>query len=352
VDFVEWADTVLRTLVDLARQVDGGHTMGVHETQLGTQLFGGLAETSSFHGSTQRKAMFDALLTFDRLGDVEVVRQHWFIVARDGRVHTADPVPYWQRVCAETTFDPEEEELLRLINRLSPEPLDGHVRLREIAYEVADDKLGWPNGRQKVHEWARTLGDVGFIERGAFNMTATYKGLAWETRRVFTQQAVLIDQLVADWETTSVDHKQELELGSNDQKAEFVKDVIALANTLVRGRRWMVIGFHDKTRAYHNPPAPSITQDRLIDIVQQYVTPYLDISYEAVDHRHGQVGLLEVLPERTKLPYRVAKSLKGMKRSIDQADCWVRHGSHSAKPDQQELKALEEEASRAREARA
>jgi len=350
VDFIEWSDAVLRTLVDLARETDGGHTMGVHETQLGARLFGDTATSGSYHGSTQREAMFDALLSLETIGAVEGARKMWCTITRGGRGHAADPLPYWQQVCAET-FDPEEEQLLRLINRLSPEPMNDHVRLREIKYDAAVAELGWPNGRQKVHEWAKTLGDAGFIQSGAFDMVATYKGLAWETRRAFTLQAALIDQLVADWETTSVDHKQELELGSNDQKAELVKDVIALANTLVSGRRWMVIGFNDKTRAYHNPPNPGITEDRLIDIIQQYVTPFPNISYLAVEHRQGLVGLLEVLPERSMLPYKVSKGLKGAKRKIEPGDLWVRHGSHSAKPDQEELDALREEAMRARKAR-
>ena len=178
---------------------------------------------------------------------------------------------------------------------------------------------------------------------------ASYKGLVWETRRAFTQQAALIDQLVADWETTSVDHKQELELDYSDQKAELVKDVIALANTLVSGRRLLVIGFNDRTRTYHKPPNPKISQDRLEQIIGQYVTPYLNISYEVIESRHGPVGLVEVLPERSKLPYTVSKPLKGMKREIVAEDLWVRHGSHSAKPDQAELDALREEAARTRE---
>ena len=59
----------------------------------------------------------------------------------------------------------------------------------------------------------------------------TYRGFVWEKRRGFTLESRFIDDLVAEWETTSVDFKRQLSLDTMDHKAEFIKDVLSLANT-------------------------------------------------------------------------------------------------------------------------
>ena len=113
-----------------------------------------------------------------------------------------------------------------------------------------------------------------------------------------------------------------------------------------------MIGFENKNRTYYGPPDPKITQDRLEQIIHQYVRPFVNVRYEEVNYRLGKVGLIEILPDRVMIPYSVSKSLKGSKRAIHEGDLWVRHGSHSAKPDQVELEALHEEAAQARERQA
>src|SRR5205823_1428520 len=122
------------------------------------------------------------------------------------------------------------------------------------------------------------------------DLKSTYRGLVWEFRRGFTVEAQFIDALVAEWETTSVDFKRELHLDTADQKAEFVKDVLGLANTQASGHRWLIIGFDDKTRAFHAPPDPKLSQDRMEQILAPLTAPMVNIRYEVVDYRGGQVG--------------------------------------------------------------
>ena len=139
-DFVDWADTVLHTLIDLTREVDGGNSIGVHENRLADWLFSSKRAVTAAESEQQRSGMFDAMLSLEAIGAVDGVRKKWFTVTRSGRQHAADPVPVWQQVCAEP-LEPEEEELLCLINRLSPEPGDGYVRLRAIKEEDAAREL-------------------------------------------------------------------------------------------------------------------------------------------------------------------------------------------------------------------
>ncbi len=82
-----------------------------------------------------------------------------------------------------------------------------------------------------------------------------------------------LDQLVSEWETTSVNFKRDLETKTADQKAELVKDVLGLANTQASGQRWMIIGFEDKTRVYRGPPNPKLNPDHLEHLLSQYTAP-------------------------------------------------------------------------------
>jgi hypothetical protein len=61
-------------------------------------------------------------------------------------------------------------------------------------------------------------------------------------------------------------------LGTAREKAEFVKDVIGLANTKPSGRRWMIIGFDDKARKYYGPP-PSSSSIHVAFTVPNPATP-------------------------------------------------------------------------------
>jgi len=200
---------------------------------------------------------------------------------------------------------------------------------------------------------ARSLEKVGLVHwfgtaDGTLHFRSTYKGLVWETRRGYTVQSRTIDELVREWETTSVDFKQELHVDTASEKAELVKDVIALANTQASGRRWLVLGFENKTRAYYGPPDPKVTPDRLEQLLAEYVTPAVDIRYEVYDYRAGPVGMLEILRDPKKLPYAVKRAVGGPhgqrgEKHVEEGQVFVRHGSHTAEASEEERRALDEE---------
>ncbi len=158
-----------------------------------------------------------------------------------------------------------------------------------------------------------------------------------------------IDDLVTEWETTSVDFKRQLSLDTMDQKAELVKDILGLVNTKASGRRWFIIGFDDKTHKYFGPPDAKITQNRIEQILARYIEPYIDVHYEAVECRVGRVGKLEVIRDPQKLPYHVKEQMNREKKPpLMPGDLFVRHGSQVEKPTDAELLALQEEGNHAR----
>ena len=199
----------------------------------------------------------------------------------------------------------------------------------------------------ELKQWGFVSGWISVA--GTVQIQSTFKGLVWETRRGFTLESQFIDDLVAEWETTSVDFKRQLSLDTMDQKAEFVKDIWSLINTKASGRRWFIIGFDDRSHAYFGPPDSRITQNRIEQILARYIAPSVDVLYEAVECRVGRVGKLEVIRDPTKLPYRVKEQMNREKKPPRMpGDLFVRHGSQVERPTDAELLALQEEGDHAR----
>lgn len=349
-NFIEWCDFILIKLIELSRQDSTARSIGVDQWQLSRFLLGGKPTSQEeYDGSTFQKGLVDAVTNLQGLSLVEQ-DSHWK-VTKAGRTLATDMMPLWWNICQEK-LEKEHQQLLQVVNRLSPHSEDDHAWVEGIAEKTLTAELGWSADPLLLESVANDLEQWGFVSGlfffGGMQLTATYRGLVWETKQGFTLMSRLIDDLVAEWETTSVDFKRELQLDTADQKAEFIKDVLSLANTKASGQRWMVIGFDDRSRTYYGAPDQAITQNRIEQIVARCTTPCVDVQYNPVDYRGGSVGMLEVLRDPQKLPYRVARSIIGEKKRIEQDDIYVRHGSQVEKPSPLEEQALIDEGIQAR----
>lgn len=351
-DFIEWCDQILDKLIEITAASLDARNLGVNaEYELPAALFGEEVRSKpEFHGSKARLGMYDALEQLVDSGLLDEPNSQSYKPTSLGEQLAIDKTPLWQVFC-EISLKPDQERVLRAVNRLSPGSADDHSYVEWVDRDDLLSELGWPgkdgidllwavSDELEEHHFVRALRRLG----AAIDLRATYRGLVWEHRRGITLESKFIDELVAQWETTSVDFKRELRTGMANEKAELIKDVIALANTQASGQRWLIIGFEDKTHQYHGPPDPKITQEHLEQLMSQYTAPMVDIRYEVVDYRAGQVGKLEVIRDPKKLPYRVAKSI-GKRR---ERDVFVRHGSLTEKPTPEELRAIEEEGLKAR----
>ena len=358
-DFVSWCDIVLKTCIEVMKTSVEARAIGVNEYELAQALCTtlGIADFRRQEGNTYSAGMFGAITSLravDLIENNERSKSHWK-VSRLGHQYMTNRIPLWSSICQEQ-IDAEHTQLLSLINRLSPQTASDHAWLVSVEHQTIVAELGnWP-----IHQiWnvARELYDWGYIS-GFFSLAntvrleATYKGIVWETKRGFTLESKLIDDLVHEWETTSVDFKQYLYIKTVEQKAEFIKDVLSLVNTKASGRRWMIIGFHNKTHDYSSPPNQDLNQDNFERLLAEYTEPFVDVRYEVVDYRKGPVGRLEILRDPKKLPYRVSKGLgerlKGDKKQILEGQIFVRHGSQVAEAEGAELQALIEEGEQAR----
>ena len=349
-DFVEWCDIVLKKLIEASRNAQTSRGIGVDERFIASHLFdASITKQPGFHESTYHQAMLDALRRLQLQGLVEA--SPLWKVTRAGKAHAIDPILLWETICMES-IENEYCEMLHAINTLGIREAFDHAWLEQVTREMLVAQLGWPDDThllipiaQELEQWGYIAGR--FYMGGHMSLSATYRGLAWETRRGFTLETKFIDGLVAEWETTSVDFKRELSTDTADQKAELIKDVLSLANTQASGRRWLIIGFDDKTRRYYGPSNPKLTQNHFEHLMHQYTSPMVNVRYEVVDYRDGPVGKLEVFREPKDLPYQVARSLGDRKR-IEQGQIFVRHGSQVENPTDAELQAIVEENNRAR----
>lgn len=344
-DFIAWCDFILIKLIELSRQDSTVRSIGVDQWRFSRFLFEGKpTDLEKYDGSIYQKGLVDAVTNLQDLGLVEN-DSHWK-VTRYGRTLATDMLPLWWNICQEK-LEPEHQQLLKVVNRLSPHSEDDHAWVEGIADNALTSELGWSADPLLLDSVVNDLKQWGFVSGlffiGGMQLTATYRGLVWETKQCFTFISRLIDDLVAEWETTSVDFKRELHLDTADQKAEFIKDVLSLANTKASGRRWMVIGFDDRSRTYHSAPDQAVTQNRIEQILARYTSPCVNVQYNLEDYRSGSVGMLEVIRDSQKLPYSVARSIIGEKKRVEQGDIFVRHGSQVEKPTPLELQALQDE---------
>ena len=352
-DVVEWCNLVLRKLVEASREARTSRGIGVEIHFLASYLFDeSVLIPEQFYGSMRYRAMTSALNQLEQLGLVE--NSPFWKVTREGKAHATDPIPLWEAICQESLED-EHRKMLQVINQLSPRSASDHAWTEPVSREALVTKLGWPDDPNLLFPIAQDLDQWGLISgrfMGGMNLWATYRGLVWETRRGLTLESKLIDDLVAEWETTSVDFKQYLYIKTVEQKAEFIKDILSLANTKASGRRWMIIGFHNKTHDYSGPPNPDLNQDDFERLIGEYTDPHVNVKYEQVKYKKGLVGKLEIFRDPRDVPYRVAKSLgdklKGDKKQIFKGLIYVRHGSQVAVARGAERKALLDEGDQAR----
>lgn len=357
-DFVEWCDVVLKQVEEMTRPSSVEDAMDwVDNDDLAEAIFG-MEKVSGgdYWESSYRKSVLDAMQELINEGLLEEVSRGNFIRAKTtpvGRDYLDDKTPLWESIC-NIKLDAEEARVLRAVNKLSQQTAESHAWVESVHHEKLLPELGWADVMEELWPISKRIQERGLIGWDGLagphlNLEATYRSVVWEKRRGFTLESKLIDSLVAEWETTSVDFKRELYLDTADQKAEFVKDVIGLVNTQASGRRWMIIGFDDRTRAYHGPPDAKITQNRIEQILAQYAAPSVDVRYEVIDYREGQVGRLEVRRDAKKLPYSVANSI-GDKKRITAGQVFVRHGSQTEGPTPAEQLAIQDEGDRARSA--
>ena len=269
------------------------------------------------------------------------------LMVRDGvRLTTA-----WPTILDEYLTSEQEQFLGKLVELSlqvrNERPVTEYVGTRDVFAS-----LGWSTeditpfyDLSRQVEQLTLAKTMGVTTGGNVPIRVTYVGVVRGTQQAHGEWQRTLPELVATWETTSVDFKRELSLKRIADKAEFVRDMLALATTQSSGRWLMIIGFDPKTHAFAQSLNPRLTADHLEDVLNEYVKPALQVQLHRVPWEGGEVGIVEAVREPAKVPYEVRRGLgphAAGKR-------FVRHGTHVAAPDPEELESLLAEGRRARD---
>lgn len=341
--YVDWVERVLRETVEAFDAGDGYWTDDR-----------AIAERLGLDYNEHAAVLFDVLADLERLSLIETNGGHVSVGQEARKIRYGSLRTSWPTI-AKIWLEPRQEAFLQKLCELSEQR---HVEWAELNLIDGDEvliQLGESPEPGSCNPLINQLSALGLVDGshrtfGSFKVSPTYAGVVRGTEKVATDGQALVGNLLEDWETTNVEFKSELHLGTKDEKAEFVRDVLALANTQVTGDRSLVTGFDPKTHDFTTPADLRVTQDTIENILNEFTKPSVAVLYKAFEwiDGSGDVGLLEVVRDRTKVPYRVARDLAGERKRIEADDVFVRHNSHVAKATAKEIADLEEEAARAR----
>lgn len=344
VKYVDWVEQVLKGLMDAVAADPAARTVGVAELKLQQRLVDQQDATGP-----GMEALRDAVRDLECLG-LSSRRGNWIELTQAGRELAAGSLRVLWAEIMDIYVDNEQLAFLQACVRLCEERHSAFALLREVTWEPVTEALGWVNPEfDLVFDIARKLDEAGLLSaRRALgqriDVYPTYAGVVRATEGAQAALRQLVADLLPDWETTTVEFKRQVNLKRDKEKAEFVRDVLALATTKASGRRWLVIGFDNNTHQFTDSVDPAITQDRLEDILNAYANPAPQIQYQPVQWNGGDIGLLEVFRNPIHIPYRVTRSLA----HISVGDAYVRHGSHVEPPTPAESADLDAEGRSAR----
>lgn len=368
-NYIEWCERVLTTLETEGHQNDYIRNHGIDEWRLEKLVWGAFYDEIKADLSNRQiqYVIEDAIFDLEKIGLIVDGTNSFHKLSLDGQASAKNIRLLWQEICRRECL-PFLIPILKTINRLSAKEDDHFGRVEMIdehTIRLEVQALGGDYSSLSDYDLAAALNELRrrrliFCERGEYpdEARANYFGLVWERKRDLVIRDKEIDDLILEWETPCVDFKRELYLGNAGEKAEFIKDIIALANTQADDRRWLIIGIDDKTRELFEPPVipdrgywhTQLNQNKIEHILSSYVAPYIEVRYELIEYRKGKVGKIEVLRNPAKVPYRVIKSLgdKKDKSRIEANQIFVRHGSQTVQPAEEELDSLFEESGRER----
>lgn len=348
-NYIDWIQTLFDTAVATWRQGEEeyGQLLWMPWENLAEPL-GLVNDPNSWFNSDQRYALVEALRDVAGIGLIELDHDRYRLTDRGEMMEHSQISASWQGLTSILLTD-RQEKLLKQLTDLAQEEHEKYARLVHVNVSAAwEQSPGAHANPVLAATLGRQLADKGLAElMPTVDPTGrpTYAGLVRATQGRVTEDQRLVAQLLDDWETVESDVKEILKLDSPTERAEFARDIMGLVNTKARAGRYMLLGFNDETRSFTTTPDTKITQDRMEDVLGSHCEPLPPVKYRLVPWETGSAGLIEVIRQPHKLPYRATRST----RKLTKDAVYVRHGTHVTEADAAELNDLKAEGDRARE---
>jgi len=105
-------------------------------------------------------------------------------------------------------------------------------------------------------------------------------------------------------------------------KAEFIKDVSEMANAPGRRVGQFILGVTDEERIVVGIDRRSLVEERLQQIVAEYVDPPFELNYTVQSLRDKAIGVISI-PHSSQKPHMIGKNIGKLR----QGTCYTRRGS-------------------------
>jgi Schlafen, AlbA_2 len=347
VRYVDWVDPVLVALDDLARRDPNVSLIGLSLRELMRELRVGQEQ----HGDA---AVVVAGNDLELLNCAEAEHARIKVTAQGQRFARAGGLrPGWNPLFQHAPLEEDRTVLAKAVE-LSVHEADTYAWTERVEMKEVLRQVRQPSDQGTAIAVTKRLEEAKCIHpnavmtmggnEGRCEVLPSYVGIVISTEQLATEERTLLASLVDEWETTGVDVKEVLALGSERQKAEFCKDILALANTRVSGRRFLVAGFNDATRKFTASVDRAVDAHRMESLLAAYCRPVPRIRYSIVPLTGGNAGLIEVLSDRKSLPYKLARDVWKLKAG----SVFVRHNTLVEVASGEELTILIAEGDRAR----
>ncbi|MGH7213616.1 MAG: ATP-binding protein [Tepidisphaeraceae bacterium] len=355
-EYVDWVERVLRETAAAVGADRDARLSGVAIWDVARRLDLGIdAMAPEFHASDQRMAIIQAIDDLSDLGLATSATEtgnyyHIKLTDEGRRGHTASLRASWPKIFKQVRLDDEMRAFLRAAATRAELRSDRFAVMGGTTAMSVYADLGWEWHPGHAIDLTSSLDQKRCLHAnatldGSVDVRVTYIGVVLGTQEQRTRDQQLLDELLRDWETSTVDFKRELDLDSKTGRYEFAHDVLAIANVQGRQQRVLVVGFDPKTRAPVKSADPRITQDRLEDIINSNVIGRPpEVRWRTVPWHNITAGIVEIVRDPAALPYRAGALLSAKYGS----DVLIRRGTHNAVADLQELADLHEEAARAK----
>jgi hypothetical protein len=349
-DYVDFVEAVLRAVMDHYDEFEPRSRVNIRQIGIDLGLFeiGGMPLSNS---DSRLGAVDQALGDLESIGWVRYGREPHCAVTSSGRLALRDGLGVSEGLTSVMSRRLEKDQLavLHAVAELSQDFHEKFVYVRQVGHQELENKLGWSDSKSRlgnIRGHLEMMGfDAGLETIGEVTFRSTFTGIYRATREVSSRLQGLVKRLLPEWENTNVEFKRQISTKKDNEKAEFVRDILAMGNTNSPGQRYYLIGFDPKTRTFAESVDRKATQDQLEDILNAYANPRPDIRYETCPWETGTIGVIEVIRSSPKVPYLASRPLAGI---LEAGKAWVRHGSHVEVPSDAELADLFNEGQRAR----
>ncbi len=128
-------------------------------------------------------------------------------------------------------------------------------------------------------------------------------------------------------ESESIDFKREVDLSTKNKKAEFIKDIITLANS-TENSSFLVIGIDDDKKIIGSTP---LKEEQIQQLCYTYINPSIRLTLKEIFASDKLVIFIEIFPDGK--PFSIVRDIDFLKKG----DAFIRYGTTTQKASPQDI---------------